>query len=256
METLTPIEGHTYAISDLHGCLHVYNHIAAFLQPEDRVICLGDCGDRGPECYATLKAVYENPQFILLKGNHEDMLVNALMDYFDYPECPYDYAYWLLCSNGGKRTFQELLEANNKQEQKQWVKKLNELPDRLTYINRNGAEVILTHSGFQPRVGEIPRDVIWDRNHLNKHNWPKDKELANIILVHGHTPIECQLAEYTTGDVELEDGAFWYCDDHKVNIDCGTVWNDFTVLLDLDTWDEHIFIGPNYKGDFNGEVEN
>lgn len=38
------------------------------------------------------------------------------------------------------------------------------------------------------------------------------------------------------------EGAFWYCNDHKVNIDCGSFFTGQTVLLNLDTFDEHIFM--------------
>jgi hypothetical protein len=37
-----------YAVSDLHGMYELYQKISDFLKPEDKVYCLGDCGDRGP----------------------------------------------------------------------------------------------------------------------------------------------------------------------------------------------------------------
>lgn len=246
---------HTYAVSDLHGCLHMYKRIKKFLQPDDRVYCLGDCGDRGPHCWETLKAILNDPQFTLLKGNHEDMLVQALEDYFDHPGYQYDDAFWLLCHNGGRNTFMEFLNDNSEAEQKRICKQIKNLPDRMTYYNKQGQEVILTHSGYTPRVGEIPRDTIWDRSHFTT-KWPKDKEFENTILVHGHTPIDLQIEEYMPKKqrTKWEFGAYWYCDNHKVNIDCGTVWVDHTVLLDLDTWDEQIFLGP--KCEVTTEVTN
>ena len=53
-----------YAVSDLHGYLDNYYKIKKMLKPEDKVFCLGDCGDRGPDSWATIKAVYQDPQFI------------------------------------------------------------------------------------------------------------------------------------------------------------------------------------------------
>ena len=38
----------TYAISDLHGRMDLFRQVKEFLQPEDVVYVLGDCGDRGP----------------------------------------------------------------------------------------------------------------------------------------------------------------------------------------------------------------
>ena len=46
-------------------------------------------------------------------------------------------------------------------------------------------------------------------------------------------------------------GALWWCDDHKVCLDMGTVWTNMIVVLDLDTFDEHIF---SIEGATNGEV--
>lgn len=33
-------------------------------------------------------------------------------------------------------------------------------------------------------------------------------------------------------------GAYWYAKNHKVNIDTGTIWNNNSVLLNLNTWEE------------------
>ena len=38
-----------------------------------------------------------------------------------------------------------------------------------------------------------------------------------------------------------EPRALWYCNNHKVCIDMGTYNTNITVLLDLDTFEEHIF---------------
>ena len=74
----------TYACGDLHGFMEIYKKIKSMLKPEDKVIFLGDAGDRGPESWECIKAIYEDPQFIYLKGNHEDMLVRAAKDYLKY----------------------------------------------------------------------------------------------------------------------------------------------------------------------------
>ena len=84
----------TYAISDLHGRMDLFRQVKEFLQPEDVVYVLGDCGDRGPAGWELIKTIYEDPQFIYLMGNHEDMLVDAMRG--DKQLCFY---------NGGKDTF-------------------------------------------------------------------------------------------------------------------------------------------------------
>lgn len=96
-----------YAVSDLHGMYELYQKISDFLKPEDKVYCLGDCGDRGPRSWETIKAVASDPRFIYIKGNHEDMLVKAMKDYIKYET--YGGGHFdLLCWNGGASTLLNL----------------------------------------------------------------------------------------------------------------------------------------------------
>ena len=63
----------TWAIADLHGHLEIWKKVKEIISPDDIVYVLGDCVDRGPQSWETLKTVYNDPQARLLKGNHEDM---------------------------------------------------------------------------------------------------------------------------------------------------------------------------------------
>ena len=87
-----------YAVSDLHGMFNLYKQIKNFLKPEDKVYCLGDCGDRGPAPWETIHAIASDSQFIYIKGNHEDMLVKAIDEYAKYES--YGRAFDLLAANG------------------------------------------------------------------------------------------------------------------------------------------------------------
>ena len=86
--------------------------------------------------------------------------------------------------------------------------------------------------------------------------------MDNELVVHGHTPIPflikdinefCEFFEGSAENYIWEDwdgGALWYCNNHKICIDCGAAWYDCCVLLDLDTLDEHIFQGAAFKEEF------
>lgn len=50
-----------WAVSDIHGYYSFYTQIKDLITPEDKVICLGDCIDRGPSSWKTLKAVLSDP---------------------------------------------------------------------------------------------------------------------------------------------------------------------------------------------------
>ena len=75
-----------YATSDFHGHYNLYKKIKEMVDPQDIIYVLGDCADRGPNGWKTLKAVIEDPQCILLMGNHEHMLMKSMEDFFNAPD--------------------------------------------------------------------------------------------------------------------------------------------------------------------------
>ena len=44
-------------------------------------------------------------------------------------------------------------------------------------------------------------------------------------------------------DAEVELGAYWYCNNHKVCLDTGAYWTDTAILFDLDDFTEYIIQG-------------
>ena len=229
----------TYACSDLHGRLDLLKQIQDFLQPDDTVYFLGDAGDRGPDPWETIKEVAKDSRFIYLKGNHEDMLVKAMEDDIKYDHLRSDNFY-LLISNGGDKTFSQWEAEENK---RAWWNYLRKLPTYKKYINTNGYTIHLSHAGFNPMQDDaIPYDdeLLWDREHIITLN-PIFNE--NEICVHGHTPIPLLIK--TVRQLKHEeivwDGAFWYANNHKVDLDCASWYTGQTVLLNLDSFDEYIF---------------
>ena len=59
-----------YIFGDLHGYIEILKKIKSMIQPDDIVYFIGDAGDRGPQSWECINAIYEDPQFIYLKGNH------------------------------------------------------------------------------------------------------------------------------------------------------------------------------------------
>jgi calcineurin-like phosphoesterase family protein len=225
----------TYCCSDLHGQLFLYKAIKEFIKPEDTVFFLGDAGDRGRNSWETIKAIWSDEQFKYLRGNHEDMLVKAMEEY--YQGHPYGSAYELLAWNGGAPTYEDWL-AEKTADQRFWYNRLKSLLTQWTYVNAFGMKCELSHAGFTPGAHE--KDLIWDRKHF-RHPWPEGYN--DTLIVHGHTPCQLMDEELLVGeqDDEREIGAYWYCDFHKVDLDNASFYTNACVLLDLDTFDEHIF---------------
>lgn len=248
-----------YAISDIHGRYDLFEMLKQTLQADDICYVIGDCADRGPDGWKIIKEVYEDPRFIYLKGNHEDMLVEAMKDYLRYPEdekepfFDYSHSYRLCRHNGGGSTFRDWV--HEKWNRNSWVQKLDKLPLKLIYINKKGQKVILTHAGYTPHLNQklTNEDYLWDRYHFNC-KW--DEDFIDTIIVHGHTPVP-YMDEYMFrmyGDVDLDcnvkPGAFWYSKDscgrkHKVNIDSGAFFTGCLTLIDLDTWEQHLLMAED-----------
>jgi calcineurin-like phosphoesterase family protein len=233
-----------YACSDLHGMLHFYKAIKEFLQPEDKIYFLGDAGDRGPEPWETVKAILKDEQFIYIKGNHDDMLADALTEYAEEGYVSYNSAR-LLHINGGDET---LSQAITEPSVGAYASKLMHLDTYVEYINTQGQKVILSHAGFTPWKDDedklcIPKfqDLIWDRTHFFDE-WTEE-DCEDCYIVHGHTPIPYLLDEIDPACLmgDIKPGALWYDGGRKCCVDAGAVFTGYCVLLDLDTWEEQVF---------------
>ena len=197
-----------FYFTDIHGQLPLFNRIMQFIQEQDKeatIIYGGDACDRGPEGYAIMNALLDNPQVIYLKGNHEDMFVRAAQtlltylpkgDSFDpalaffcleefYQDETIELAIW----NGGKSTLTDwILDGAPRS----FVERINDLPVIYSYENYD-----FSHAGGHPRnflaaqeriyngqplEDYMEADLIWDR-HQFQIGWNPGR-----IMVHGHTP--------------------------------------------------------------------
>ena len=232
-----------YACSDLHGCLNMYKAIKEYIQPEDKVYFLGDAGDRGPEPWETIKHIYSDPQFVYIKGNHEQMLVDAMIEYEQNDERG-GHNFSHLEHNGGSGTFYKW--SQNKEEiRREWRSRLKKLPYVQEYVNESGIRIIMTHAGFTPAYNSedeivIPceEDCLWDRDHF-KDPWPH--QAKNVVIIHGHTPTIYLAEDVQVPKDELEPGALWYAKNHKICLDSGCFFTGYATLLNLDTFDEEVF---------------
>lgn len=228
-----------YACSDLHGNMELYNQIKLFLEPEDKVYFLGDANDRGKYGWELIKAIYNDPQFIYLRGNHEDMFVAAALDMLEKKSTD---NITLLYQNGGAKTISGWSRDGRPRD---WLDKIMALPVHAEYENEDGKIILMSHAGYTPKlVGdkiELPSEdyLLWDRDHIFDE-WDF-LNFEDYIVVHGHTPT-CYLAvdlEYP-GE-EIPAGAFWYDDYHKVCLDNASYHSGFSCLLNLDTLEDVVF---------------
>lgn len=168
----------TIAIGDIHGCLQtlealLYDHLN--IRHDDQLIFLGDYINRGPDSTGVLDLLVElknqNPHWVFLRGNHEDLLIGFLTQ----RSSPYS----------GK-AIEPLFLANLK------CSSWDELrPEYLRFI-MDTQHFFLTdthvfvHAGLNfaiPNPFEDLHAMMWIRE------MPEDPAaLTNTKLIHGHTP--------------------------------------------------------------------
>lgn len=217
----------TYVFSDLHGQYKLWKQIENFIRPEDKVFCLGDCADRGPEGWQIIKEVLATPNITYLRGNHEQFII--------------DKDFWLWTYNGGASTI-DAAKSDTDEERIRIKTLLSQTPYIADYTNIKGYKIVLCHAGFDPKYIAYKDDdaLIWDREHL-AYDWPEGWD--DLIIVHGHTPIP-HIKNYVR-PIEKRpqpDRAYWYCDWHKCCIDMLSFKSKKAIVLDLDTFEEYLFV--------------
>ena len=216
----------------------IFEQVNNFIKPDDIVYFLGDATDRGPEGWKLMKAIYEHPNWVYLKGNHEDMMIKAAKTGYGFNR---QFNHWF--RNGGSVTWEACCT-----EIGDWLEKIAALPIIYRHTNANGDKLLFSHSGYGPWNFEaeledndiwIIEGVLWDRAHFNE-DWIGEKD---EIVIHGHTPTVFLIKELVPKDTidKLEPGALWYCGGHKCCIDCGTAFTGCATLMDVDTFEEEIF---------------
>lgn len=189
----------TYVFSDVHGHRATLERALERVSPteEDRIFCLGDMIDRGPDPVGVLKVVRALPNACVLMGNHEDLMVSCL----DHPDDALAMMNWVL--NGGGATSSGLGELDHDEaaELVSWVRGL----PRWSCAEVGGRLYLFVHAGVRlgARVPEAwdlaaaeaylaaqdPEDVTWIREEF----WGAPAGLSGAdgtgpVVVAGHTP--------------------------------------------------------------------
>lgn len=167
-----------YVIGDIHGQLNQLRLISKRIFPlrksdggKDRLVILGDYIDRLPESHLVVdfliaaKKKYKN-QLILLRGNHEQMLLDAINTSKDSSK----YMQWM--RNGGEQTL-------------------------LGYLNRAGEDITNPYEVPRFRVADyIPKEHIEFFKSL-----PFYYETDNYIFVHAGCDPTTPMINQSTGEM-------------------------------------------------------
>ena len=213
------------AVGDVHGradlCAQLIGKVERrYEDREIRFVFLGDYVDRGPNSKGVLDALLAlraaRPDTILLKGNHEQAMLDFIAD-------PAEGEAWLewggeetMASYGVERAPGMTLETLRDNF-------ADAIPDAhfallmsldLTYRDD---DVLFVHAGLNPDRAledQRERDILWIRDEWRKNGKGK---FPGLTVVHGHTPV-----------AKPENHAW------RVNVDTGAVWSSRLTALCLD----------------------
>jgi len=200
-------EGKDFVMGDLHGCFDKFEEKLEEVEFDfnnDRLFSVGDLIDRGPNSLECLKLI-ENPWFFPVIGNHEDMMLRAVLK-------GQAKALWIM--NGGDWSLTEKYGTLKTL----CDKMLAEVPLTLTISTAKG-DVGITHAQVSSDMFlEVTEQVIlWSRENIE--NGIEVKMLDVAKTYHGHTPVA---APVVLGDNEY--------------IDTGACFPDLGVLTVKELW--------------------
>ncbi len=190
-----------YAIGDIHGCHELLKTLLDQIITHDLtrpriktkiLVFLGDYVDRGENSKAVidilLDACPQGYDTVFLKGNHEEMLLNALND-----QAAADF--WL--RNGGRQTLASYgisidtdpAELTIKQLMEEFLERLPQ--EHLAFLTNlqltfESGDYFFAHAGIHPDKplnDQEERHLLWirDRFLFSQEDFGK-------VIVHGHTP--------------------------------------------------------------------
>lgn len=150
--------GRDFIIGDLHGCFDLLQRKlkeVKFDKKKDRLFCVGDLIDRGPDSMACIGLLYE-PWFFATQGNHERMFLTWAG--WEDSDChrPGDFIH-----NGGNWVLHDSTIGKSMIEE--WCKIINQrMPAIIDVGGKSG--FIITHSEYSENSLKLDLDeFVWNR---------------------------------------------------------------------------------------------
>ena len=188
----------TYVFSDVHGHRAALERALDRVSPsaDDRIFCLGDMIDRGPDPVGVMRTVRSLPGACALMGNHEDLMLSCLDEADDFVAA----MNWAI--NGGTTT-SEGLAALPEDELEELVEWVGGLP-RWACAEVGERLYLLVHAGVNLSAAVPPardeaaaraylaaqdgEDLTWIRDEF----WGASRGLSGAgsgpVVIAGHTP--------------------------------------------------------------------
>lgn len=191
----------TFAIGDIHGCFDQLSRLIDQCnrfqgRGPRRFVLLGDYIDKGGDSQSVVHFLMartkEDPShFIALRGNHEDLLLQAGTNE-GMPR-------WLI--NGGGATLRSFGVTSPRELQPEVLHWLGELR-----LSNDDGKRFFVHAGIRPGVpfaNQSRDDLLWIRE-----PFLSSTEHHGRLVVHGHTPTRDRTPDVGHNRVNIDTGAF------------------------------------------------
>ncbi len=248
-----------FYFTDVHGQKDLFIAMRDWCYKQDPncvIIYGGDACDRGPDGYEIMKMILADDHFFYIKGNHEDMFVNAArvllpickntldMDYdkakhivrarSNMCQAVFDEDVYASVWNGGEDTLVKWILDGAKED---FINSIDNLHYTAQYKNIDFCHAGYFYDGFKNVFdieshqsngsinSFITRGLIWDRTYL------ADSWKHNRIAVFGHTPTQ-YLESIIYQKIELSKPKAWL---NKIDMDTGMTFFGVGYVLDVDT---------------------
>lgn len=202
--------GSDYVVADIHGCYDkLMNTLKSveFNTDTDRLFCVGDMVDRGPDSLKVLQLL-DTPWFFSVVGNHEYMAIQ----YLGTPNSTERYA------NNGGQWFMDLPEHEQYRIINHYI---NNLPVAIV-VETATAFIGIIHADCPNDWNDVHENIreekllewIWNRDRLRNND---NTVIDNIhIVYHGHTVVPYNIVKGNR--VYIDTGAVFNKDSNLINI--------------------------------------
>jgi len=226
-----------YAVGDIHGRLDLLKKLYELIIKDSEthkephtIIFIGDYIDRGPESCQVIKFLLSKPfkgfKHIMLKGNHEQMMIDEMGAYNNSGYFNKNSMWWL---QGGIYTLNSYkwgLKDPVITKHLKWMEKLK--------VIHKQQGIIFVHAGINP---ETPEEE-WTENEML---WIRDKFLTytedfGYLVVHGH----CITPDYDIWFDRLNIT-------NRINLDTGAYKSNVLTAIAINKENKFKFIEACYK---------
>jgi len=198
----------TYAIADIHGRADLLDDLLEQIEADSirrraraKIVFTGDYVDRGPDTIGVVERLIAGPrraqdEFVCLRGNHDEMFVQASRDLRELPFWAQQLHEFALLSYG----LTPDSPSERRAEFHRHVAFLASLP-----LTHDDGTHLFVHAGVRPNVPldqQAERDLIWIRHEFLNHRGPLPRR-----IVHGHT-IVGDAPEVTDNRISIDTGAY------------------------------------------------